>query len=86
MFRLQARLSTLCQSARVQLPDVARGHNHHGYKLPPGVACCSTQAKSQSKPEEKIKKLMVANRGIASTYTVNLIRFVCVKNFLYGYL
>lgn len=66
MFRLQARLSTLCQSARVQLPDVARGHNHHGYKLPPGVACCSTQAKSQSKPEEKIKKLMVANRGIAS--------------------
>lgn len=63
MFRLQARLSTLCQSARVQLPDVARGHNHHGYKLPPGVACCSTQAKSKSKPEEKIKKLMVANRG-----------------------
>lgn len=64
MFRLQARLSTLCQSAKVQLPEVARGHNHYGYKLPQGVACCSTQAKSQTKAEEKIKKLMVANRGV----------------------
>ncbi|KAK3093492.1 hypothetical protein FSP39_016408 [Pinctada imbricata] len=62
MLRLQARLSSLCHGARAKMPDAARSKTQYGYNLPPGMGRYSS-SQPQAKPDEKIQKLLVANRG-----------------------
>ncbi|XP_076098256.1 pyruvate carboxylase, mitochondrial-like isoform X1 [Mytilus galloprovincialis] len=61
MFRLQSRVSSLCTTARCHLAESIPTKQRHGYKLPVGLV--RQYASEHPVTRQKIKKLMVANRG-----------------------
>ncbi|CAC5366019.1 PC [Mytilus coruscus] len=61
MFRLQSRVTSLCTTARCHLAESIPTKQRHGYKLPVGLI--RQYASEHPATRQKIKKLMVANRG-----------------------